>query len=147
MIQRYLTVGVDAGEVTGLAVYDARQNKITATHSTDFFGCFKFIRDFDKEAVNMVVEVPPVFIYARNASQKGAVRDKHAILIGGTRRESQLLARGLRILGYRVKEVLPVRAKKWTAEQFKRELGFEGKSNQHVRDAARLAFYHSSMRF
>lgn len=143
----FLTCGIDAGETTGFAVYDARQNKIIQTHSTDFFGCFKFIRTFEKEEINIVVEVPPAFIYQRNDSQKGAVRDKHAILIGGNRREAQLLAKGFRILGYRVKEVLPVRAKKWTAEQFKRYLGFDERSNQHVRDAARLAYFHSSVRF
>ena len=147
MKSELLTVGIDAGVETGIAVYDARRNKITQTHSTDFFGVFKFIREFGKEEINIVVEVPPAFIYQRNASQKGAVRDKHAILIGGNRREAQLLARGIKILGYRVREVLPVRAKKWTAEQFKRYLGFDERTNQHVRDAARLAYFHSSVRF
>jgi hypothetical protein len=87
MMSEYLTVGVDAGVETGIAVYDARQNKITQTHSTDFFGTFKFIRQFDKETINIVVEVPSDFIYARNSSEKGASRDKMAILIGGNRRE------------------------------------------------------------
>lgn len=83
MKSEFLTVGVDAGQETGIAVYDARAAKIIQTHSTDFFGAFKFIRTLDKENVNIVVEVPPAFIYQRNASQKGKPRDKMCLLIGG----------------------------------------------------------------
>lgn len=144
MSHRHLTVAVDCGEHTGIAVYDSIQRKITATHSTDFFGAFKFIKDLPKDKVKIIVEVPSDFIYKRNDGEKGAPRDKMAILIGGNRREAQLLARGLRRWEFVVLEVLPVRAKKWTAQQLKRELGFEGRTNQHVRDACRLAFFNSS---
>lgn len=134
MIDKYLTVGVDCGESTGIAIYDCLQNKITQTHSTDFFGAFKFLKTLDREKVNIIVEVPATFVYHRNSGEIGMSRDKMCFLMGGNRREAQLLARGAKILGFTVKEVLPVRQKKWTAEQMKRYLGFDGRTNQHVRD-------------
>ncbi len=140
-----LTVGIDAGTHTGIAIYDPKQHKIIETHSTDFFGAFKFLKALDRAEYNIVVEVPSDFIYKRNDGEKGMSRDKMAILIGGNRREAQLMATGCRILGFTVKEVLPVRAAKWTAEQLKRELGFTERTNQHVRDAARLAYHYSSV--
>jgi very-short-patch-repair endonuclease len=146
MIGKHLIVGIDCGEHTGIAVYDILQKKIIKTHSTDFFGCFKFLKTLDKEKTVVIVEVPSDFIYHRNDKEKGMKRDKMAIVIGGNRREAQLVARGARILGFSVKEVLPVRAQKWTAEQLRRYLGVEGRTNQHIRDACRLAFYNSSMK-
>jgi hypothetical protein len=144
---KYLTVGIDCGEHTGLAIYDSNKKKITEYKTTDFFGAIKHVRTFDNELVKVIVEVPSDFVYARNEFQKGKVRDRMLINIGMNRREAQLMARALSICGYAVKEVLPVRAHKWTAEQLKRYLGIDARTNQHVRDACRLAFFHSSERF
>lgn len=147
MTSRSLTIGIDCGEHTGLAIYDSIQKKITKFQTTDFFGAIKTVRELDKETVKIIVEVPSDFVYARNEFQKGKVRDKMLINIGMNRREAQLMAKALQICGYAVKEVLPVRAHKWTAEQLKRYLGIDSRTNQHVRDACRLAFFHSSERF
>ena len=146
-MSKHLTIGIDCGEHTGIAVYDSNQKKLTKFETTDFFGAIKFVREFDKEKVKVIVEVPSDFVYARNEFQKGKVRDKMLINIGMNRRESQLMARALKICGYDVAEVLPVRAHKWTAEQLKRYLEIETRTSQHVRDACRLAFFHSGTRF
>ena len=145
-MNKNLVVGLDAGLHTGLAVYDINLKKITNTQTTDFFGAITFIKTLPKDQTKIIVEVPSDFIYARNDFQSGKVRDKMAISIGGVRRESQLLAEACRRCGYPVLEVLPVRAAKWTAEQIKRYLGIEGRTSQHVRDAARIAYFHSSAR-
>src|ERR1044072_5256417 len=118
-----LTIGIDCGEHTGLAVYDSKEKKITRFQTTDFFGAIRLVKEFSKELVKVIVEVPSDFVYARNEFQKGKVRDRMLINIGMCRRESQLMAKALTICGYAVKEVLPVRAHKWTAEQLKRYLG------------------------
>lgn len=146
MNDKYLTVGIDSGESTGIAIYDALSKKIIEFKTTDFFGAISFVKTLPKEQSKIVVEVPPGFVYARNQFQNGKVRDKMCINIGMNRRESMLLAEALRRCGYSVAEVLPVRAAKWTAQQIKRYLGIEGRTSQHVRDAARLAFFHSSAR-
>ena len=143
-MNKNLVVGVDAGCSTGLAVYDINLKQITETKTTDFFGAITFIKTLPKDQTKIIVEVPSDFIYARNDFQSGKVRDKMAINIGAVRRESQLLAEACRRCGYAVSEVLPVRAAKWTAEQIKRYLGIEGRTNSHIRDACRLAFYHSN---
>lgn len=143
-MNKKLTLAIDCGEKSGLAIYDAQSREITKVLTTDFFGVFTFLKTLERESVNVIVEVPPQFVYARNSGNSGAVRDKMAFQIGGNRREAQLIARGARILGFAVKEVLPVRATKWTAEQLKRETGFSEKTNQHCRDAIRLAVFHSS---
>ena len=146
MNKSQLTIGIDAGQHTGIAIYDSVSKKITEFKTTDFFGAITFIKTLPKDNVKVVVEVPSDFIYARNDFQSGKVRDKMAINIGAVRRESQLLAEACRRCGFAVLEVLPVRAAKWTAEQLKRYLGIEGRTSQHVRDAARLAYFHSSAR-
>lgn len=147
MSQKHLTMAIDCGEQTGIAIYDSTKKKITKTLTTDFYGAIRFVKTLEKETVKIIVEVPSDFIYARNDFQKGSLRDNMAIKIGGNRREAQLLARGLRILGFAVEEVLPIRAKKWTAEQLKRYLGIDSRTNQHVRDACRLAYFHAGTRF
>ncbi len=141
-----LTIAVDCGLQTGLAIYDSSIKKITEFKTTDFFGAIAFIKTQPKETSKVIVEVPSDFIYARNDFQKGAVRDRMAISIGGVRRESQLLAEAVRRCGFLVQEVLPVRAQKWTAEQLERYLGITQRTSQHARDAIRLAFFYSSAR-
>lgn len=145
-MNKNLTIGIDCGEHTGLAVYDSADKKIIQIKTTDFFGAISLLKTFDREAARVIVEVPSDFVYARNDFQSGKVRDKMCINIGANRRESQLLAEACRRLGYAVKEVLPVRAKKWTAEQLARYLGITTRTSQHVRDACRLAFFYSSER-
>jgi len=144
MIENKLTLGIDPGTSTGIAIYDSKQKKIIQTHSTDFFGAFKILKSLDREKINIVVEVPGEFVYKRNDGEQGKSRDVMVFRMGGTRREGQLMAIGCRILGFNVKEVLPIQAKKWDAAQIKREIGFDERTNQHVRDAARLAFVYSS---
>lgn len=141
-----LTIAVDSGEHTGVAVYDSINKKITEYKTTDFFGAIAFIKTQSKENAKVIVEVPSDFVYARNDFQSGKVRDKMCINIGMNRRESMLLAEALRRCGFAVSEVLPVRAAKWTADQLKRYLGITARTSQHVRDAIRLAYFHSSAR-
>lgn len=145
MIEKRYIVGIDAGSHTGICIYNPKSKTIIQIHSTDFFGAFTFLKTLDRAKYNIVVEVPAAFVYRRNDGEKGAIRDKMCFLMGGNRREGQLMAIGCRILGFTVEEVLPVRAKKWDAAQLKRELGYSGKTNEHTRDAARLAFYYSSL--
>ena len=146
-MQKPLTIGVDCGEHTGIAIYDAPQKKITEFKTTDFFGAISFVKTFSKETSKIIVEVPSDFVYARNDFKQAKVRDRMCINIGLNRRESQLLAESLRRCGFAVLEVLPVRAKKWTAEQLKRYLGIDARTSQHVRDACRLAWYPSNAKF
>lgn len=140
-------VGVDTGGFTGIGVFDCTANRLHSVHTTDFFGAREFLlNNFEKDNLKIFVEVPPEFIYARN-NERGAVRDKKAIHIGGNRREAILLAESFRREGFDVTEVPPIRQTKWTADEFKRHLKSDLRTNQHCRDAARIAWYYAGKRF
>lgn len=137
-----ISIGIDCGGATGIGVYYRRSQVLQSVHTTDFFGAKEILTPYKADA-HVYVEIPPEFIYSRNNQQSGAVRDKHAINIGGNRREAQLLAEALRREGYSVSEVPPVRETKWNQEEFQQRLQTAIKTNQHCRDAARIAYYYA----
>lgn len=147
---RPFVVGVDAGATTGLAVYRRSTSKIIATKSTDFCGAIRYLTATfpNKCEATIFVELPGMFMYARNDDQQEKVRDNMLIKIGGNRREAELLARMLREAGFDdVREVAPVRKKnKWTQAQFTMYTGSYKQTNEHVRDAARLALFNANKR-
>jgi hypothetical protein len=139
-----LSIGIDCGEKTGIGIFDRETGRLVCLHTTDFFGVAGFLETFkSSDELKIFVEVPAKFIYARNSRQSGAVRDKHAINIGGNIREAELMAKHLRREGFDVTEVAPVRQTKWTAEQFQRIMNSDLKTNQHERDAARIAYFYA----
>jgi hypothetical protein len=135
-----LSIGIDCGETTGIGVYNRHTQKILGVHTTDFFGVIEFLTAYDKSDMTIYVEIPPTFIYSRNKFQSGAVRDRHAVNIGGNRREAQLLAEALRREGYSVSEVPPIRKTKWNQAEYEKHLKTDIKTNQHCRDACRIAW-------
>lgn len=139
------TIGIDCGEKTGIGIYNVAAKSLIEIHTTNFFEIETVLAAY-KHAAHIFVEVPSKFMYARNARQSGAVRDKHAINVGGNIREAELLAEKLRRAGYKVEEVPPVKQTKWTAEQFQRYLATDLRSNQHERDAARIAWTYAGKR-
>lgn len=145
MTNKPYTIGIDCGEKTGVGIYSRAADALIEIHTTDFFEVENVLSVY-KAVANIFVEVPSKFLYARNAGQRGAVRDKHAINVGGNIREAELLAEKLRRAGYSVEEVPPIQQTKWTAEQFQRYLKTDLRSNQHERDAARIAWSYASKR-
>ncbi len=94
---RELVVGIDCGEQTGLGIFDPQTQKLFAVHTTDFFGAEEYLNVLARTArLRIFLELPPAFIYARNAGMSGAVRDNAALKIGGNRREAQLLSKLLK---------------------------------------------------
>lgn len=139
-----LTVGVDAGATTGIAVWSENYKLFRAVFSTDFKGAVRFFAEWTlKEMSCVVVEIPPKFTYARNDVAAGRARDAKQKMQAGNRREAECLAAVLEVFGYEVARVAPVRAAKWTPEQLRRYTGYEKRTNEHMRDAARLAFLHA----
>ena len=141
------SIGVDCGTTTGIAVFSVADNLLFGIKSTDFFGAIDYLGGFKPNIAIVYVEIPPAFVYARNRQMQGAVRDKFSINAGGVRRESQLLAEGLRKRGLHVVEVPPIKQNKWTQEEFERHLKTDIKTNQHIRDAARIAWSYAGKKF
>jgi hypothetical protein len=133
-------IGIDCGVSTGVAVYDRKAKKYEGLYALDFWRVLQFVLTFNRSDVLIVIENPALnqFSYARHR-QVGRDALKIARNAGGNCREAELLIAGLQLWKYEVWEIKPV-AKKWTAEQFKRHTGYEGSTNEHVRDAGALVY-------
>jgi hypothetical protein len=131
-------IGIDPGVETGVAVWQAEIKRFIALETLDFWRTFTYLSTFPKDSTKVVVENPALnnFSYARH-KQTGKDGLKIARNSGGNCREAELLIEGLKRDGYDVMEIKPTR-RKWTAEQLKRYTGYEGRTNQHVRDAMAL---------
>jgi hypothetical protein len=149
---KQIVIGIDAGKNTGLVIYDRIAKKIIHHRTTDFFGalttltcyCGKDESSWGRGSVTVFVELPARMVYARNEDIKGSVRDDMIHKMGGNRREAELMAAGLRWLGFTdVREVPPVREKKWNQERFKLATGSANKTSEHERDAARLVIHYT----
>lgn len=135
---RKVKIGIDGGESTGVAIREG--DGILILHTMDFWAVYEFIIDtYTTERVAIYIEDPeqnkPVF----HPNQGPKQRLKIAQNVGGVKRESTLLIRGLEKKGYLVIPVRPTK-KKWSHALFCRMTGWpENEStNEHQRDAARL---------
>ncbi len=145
-LPRY-AAGVDPGQQTGIGVYDRVEGRIVYITTTDFFGAapwlMRMVRISD---LRVFVEVPARFVYFRNEDLEQKVRDNLIHKAGGTRREAELLAELLRREGFDVREVPPIREEKWDARKFQQVCKSRRETNQHERDACRLAIANATKR-
>lgn len=145
--RRRYTAAIDPGASTGIAVHDRAFDKIVSLYTTNFFGVSPWLmRNFRMAELIVYVEVPAIFMYDRSNMQEDRVRDNYMAKVGGVHREAELLAELLRRDGYEVQEVPPIRKKKWTDAQFQMLTKWRGPTNQHCRDAARLALHYATKR-
>lgn len=139
------SIGIDGGTHTGFAVYDNESKEFVAVKTLNFWAVYDFItKIYTPENALIVIEYlpPKQTVYARvySATQKG--RDRFNQNVGSVKRETSLLIERFESLGYEVRKVKPIKAKKWTAEQFQRYTGWKEKTSQHGRDAARLIYFY-----
>lgn len=144
--KRYVA-GIDPGTATGIGVYDRRTQRIEMITTTDFFGVVPWLTRMLRIAdVKVYVEVPGKFMYARNDENDSKIRDDILIKAGGNRREAVLLAKSLLLSGFDVEEVLPIRDEKWDARKFRQITRSARETNQHERDACRIALVYANKR-
>jgi hypothetical protein len=134
-------IGVDAGKYTGVAVWNSKSRSLSVL-TTDFWGCYNFIlENYGKSQIRIVIEdpskTPPVFNKKFVRSEKA--RLKVAQNVGGVKRESVLLADGLERAGFTVIRTKPNNTKK-NSVYIKRLTGYEGRTNEHNRDAIMLVY-------
>lgn len=135
-----VVIGIDPGVKTGIAWMRVRPMEIEQVETTTFWGAYeqlKEIADSDPNATKQIIvvienggSISPVF---HNAKTKAA-QNKTAKRVGGNNRESDLLAEGIRRMGFRVFRATPRQTKK-SAEYMRRVTGYEGRTNEHNRDA------------
>lgn len=144
--RRSLLAGIDPGTHTGFALYDTARGELEAVEALPFWEAAERLRtEALRVAVVVVEDARRVGLYARHDGLKGRRRDAAARSVGRIDRDVTLwLDLCQRLKGadggpLPVACVEPTRSK-WDAETFRRVTRWEGRTNEHGRDAARLVF-------
>ena len=146
-------IGIDAGQKTGVAVWDRKQ--FVSIETTDFWGAIGVIAgwlDSDNDII-VVVEDPsqnkPVFkivaVYGftkGNHQSKLAAAAKVAQSVGGVKRESELIIEYCIQNNIKVIPVKPTKKSmtKLSKEAFEKITGYSGRTSEHGRDSAMLIY-------
>lgn len=135
-----LLLGIDPGTHTGLALFDVDEGRLTRCGSLPFWEAAEAVTELSAEIAAVVLEdARRIGIYAKHSQLHGARRDRAARSVGMIDRDVQLWLDLCERLGLPVMTAEPTR-KKWDAETFRNITGWEGRTNEHARDAGRLVF-------
>lgn len=132
------SIGIDPGKKTGFAVYNIRDDTLSL-QTLDFWATMLVMEHYQLDQVHEVtVEVPTSkhVWHGKGPNQKSA--SKVGVNVGGVIREAELLAEGIRRMGFNVRTVHP--RGKVDAAKFKAFTGYQGQTNEHTRDAGLLCF-------
>ena len=144
-----IIIGIDPGKNTGFALYQLGSMPMVNLETYTFWSCLDRITDCASafagrvEKIGIVIEIPRMLMYGRNrgAAEKAGVANTMSSKMGGNRREGELMAERLESLGFPVVRKTPSQTK-WNAAECKRITGIDLKTNEHTRDAIRLAWEH-----
>ena len=131
-----LVIGIDPGKTTGVALLDKKKGELLELKSMTFWSAMNYC--ILSSAATVIVEVPETRAVWSGGNATGKAKIKVATNVGGTIREAELMVEGLELAGKKVIRVHPIG--KLDAEQFNRMTGWTGSSNEHTRDAGRMAF-------
>ena len=132
-----IVIGVDPGRHTAIAIMIHGIIHECATY--DFWDFFLWLEqnEFDKDTTLFVVEdgakVAPTFHHGANNKADSQINKR----IGRNHESGDLLAEGVRRMGYQVARRPPRHTKKSRQEMY-RQTGYEGRTNEHERDAMAL---------
>lgn len=141
-------IGIDPGTYTGFAVWvpksatgiDGVEPLLSLEKKHTYRSALKRVSEFPVDDTIVVIEDPgqnkPIW---HDKDLPPAVREKIAKDVGGNHMEARILADYIEALGYRVKRVRPT-TEKLEHFEFRRITGYQGQTNEHVRDAAMLVF-------
>lgn len=143
IVRPELVIGIDPGVETGYAVWSRARREFVELLTLSFWSAYDRILGYAQTDIEIFIENPDSkrSMYARTETvEYQRQRERVAKNIGSNRREASLLIERLQALGYQVTPVSPVRARKWDSQQFNRYTKHEGRTSQHVRDAARIVW-------
>ena len=128
-------IGIDPGKKTAVAVYDSTLKRIIDVFMTDFWGIHEYLESEQHDILikKVVIEVPRT---KSNWHKKGC--DITSANVGGIYREANLLADGIERMGLKVVRQHP--QGKVDAAYVKKITGYQGKTNEHTRDAIMLCW-------
>lgn len=122
-----MIIGIDPGKDTGIA-YLNEDGTIDELRTVDFWETVNIITWLHPKEIEVAIELP---------SNKHVLPCRRGVDVGSVIREAELLVKLLELRKIKHKTYPPLG--KISAEEFNLETGWKGKSNQHTRDAARLA--------
>lgn len=132
-------IGIDPGVNTGFAVL--ADGEFEALWTLSFWGAYHLVRgSWEPLEVDVVVVEIATISYVWQPSAKRARQAKALRVaqdVGAVRREGELLAEGLRD---RFTVITKPPCGKLNADRFAKLTGHDGRTNQHERDAAMLAW-------
>ena len=115
------------------------QEKLVTLSTVDFWGAYKWCNDNKIYLAAVVIEVPDNKSVWHPPTGNQAVDNRTAVNVGGVLKEAQLLSDGIEKYGVRVIRTPPLG--KMDAKKFKLLTGWNKRSNEHERDAGRLALF------
>jgi hypothetical protein len=129
-----LVMGIDPGKHTGIAICDG--GYLANLYETDFWGAIDSIGCFPDAVV--VIELPDTKHVWHDGARTKASIQRTGVNVGSALREAELLIQYL--VRIERQHIVQKPHGKMTADQFKRLTGWNGRTNQHMRDAAMLVF-------
>lgn len=148
-VEFQFVAGIDPGSTTGLAVYNRVSKRVVKVYTLDFWSCYKmFANHADKSNTLVIIEAPhKTVMYAKQQKvadgKPASYGNRMMANAASNAREAELLADGLEQLGFEVQRVRPLPQKtkaERNAVNVKEWTGYEGSTNQHVRDAIMLCW-------
>jgi hypothetical protein len=129
-------IAIDPGKITGLALcVDGVLKEVLSGNFWDAIDYIKWTPD-----AFVIVELPNnKHVWHPGAHNRGAI-ERTGVNVGSAIREAELLIEYLKRNNRQYKTVAPLG--KVNAVHFKKITGWEGRTNQHKRDAAIMAFLH-----
>lgn len=140
-----VAIGIDPGVNTGFVVWDCEGQKFIELLTLDFWTAFDRMILWKRRCeeagrrLALVIENPnlnkPVFPRGNKLPVKLSIAQR----VGMNKKEADLLIKAAERMGIYVRTIKPTK-QKWNADTFRRVTGYEGRTNEHKRDAGRLVF-------
>lgn len=138
-----IVLGIDPGVCTGLAGYDPEAHRLDFVASAAPLDALRLFALWHRAGLILAAWVEDsrdLPLYARHRGLSRGARDRAARSVGQVDALTELYVCALRGYGVPVATVAPAVIRKWDGATFRRVTGHDGRTNQHGRDAARLAW-------
>jgi len=142
-------LGIDPGVKTGIAVWNTDAQSFTTLETLSFWQAYDEILRYDPKTTVIIVEDPGrLKVYWKRAVDINKMA-KIAGDVGANCEQARLLIERLTELGYTVHSYVPTgrtkrggawKKSKEAAKHFKDITGYEGRTNEHTRDAGMMVY-------